>query len=262
MFGASFSHRAPGWRCRRSCLAAFSMVGVGYLVAAAVLLMREPSFFVDATNFLFAMASGVALPGHRPAGPSAATDRLRLPTTYALDILRIHALGTTRSPPSRSSGSRSSPPRCSRCGSASSPSGAPSTACASSVRSASTDSERRLDWLGGASDDHRLDHRHRARQLRGLRPLRRHPARAATTASSSTTRASCRASRCAGRQASRAALDGHRRPRAGDLLPRQPAARADRAEQPRRHARSRGHRSAHRAHPPHQLRARAGQGCG
>lgn len=92
VFGASF---APGaWLALPALgLAAFSMVGVGYLVAAAVLLMREPSFFVDATNFLFAMASGVAFP------VIVLPELLRpiayaLPTTYALDILRIHALGT------------------------------------------------------------------------------------------------------------------------------------------------------------------------
>jgi ABC-type polysaccharide/polyol phosphate export permease len=56
--------------------------------------MREPNFFVDAASFLFAMASGVAFPVIvlpvllRPIA-------FALPTTYALDILRIHALGTT-----------------------------------------------------------------------------------------------------------------------------------------------------------------------
>ena len=43
-------------------LASVGMIGVGYLVAAAVLLMRDANFFVDATNFLFAMVSGVAFP--------------------------------------------------------------------------------------------------------------------------------------------------------------------------------------------------------
>jgi ABC-2 type transport system permease protein len=92
VFGAAF---APGaWLAMPALvLAAFSMIGVGYLVAAAVLLMREPGFFVDATNFLFAMASGVAFP------VIVLPDLVRwvaylLPTTYALDILRIHALGT------------------------------------------------------------------------------------------------------------------------------------------------------------------------
>jgi ABC-2 type transport system permease protein len=74
-------------------IASISMIGVGYLVAAAVLLMREPNFFVDATNFLFAMVSGVAFPVLvLPAivQPLAYV----LPTTYAVDLLRVYALGT------------------------------------------------------------------------------------------------------------------------------------------------------------------------
>jgi ABC-2 type transport system permease protein len=74
-------------------LASISMIGIGYLVAAAVLLMREPNFFVDATNFLFAMISGVAFPVLvLPAlvQPLAYV----LPTTYAVDLLRVYALGT------------------------------------------------------------------------------------------------------------------------------------------------------------------------
>jgi len=74
-------------------LTAVSMVGVGYLVASAVLMLREPNFFVDATNFLFAMISGVAFPVTvLPAliQPLA----YLLPTTYAVDLLRVYALGT------------------------------------------------------------------------------------------------------------------------------------------------------------------------
>jgi ABC-2 type transport system permease protein len=74
-------------------LAAVSMIGVGYLVASAVLLIREPNFFVDVTNFLFAMVSGVAFPVLvLPAlvQPIA----YALPTTYAVDLLRVYALGT------------------------------------------------------------------------------------------------------------------------------------------------------------------------
>jgi ABC-2 type transport system permease protein len=55
--------------------------------------MREPNFFVDATNFLFAMVSGVAFPVLvLPAivQPLAYV----LPTTYAVDLLRVYALGT------------------------------------------------------------------------------------------------------------------------------------------------------------------------
>jgi len=74
-------------------LAMASMVGIGYLVASAVLVLREPNFFVDATNFAFAMISGVAFPVAvlpwfiRPIA-------YLLPTTYAVDLLRVYALGT------------------------------------------------------------------------------------------------------------------------------------------------------------------------
>lgn len=92
VFGASL---APGaWFALPAIgLAAVSMIGVGYLVSSAVLLIKEPNFFVDSTNFLFAMASGVAFPITvlpifvRPVA-------FLLPTTYALDLLRFHALGT------------------------------------------------------------------------------------------------------------------------------------------------------------------------
>lgn len=74
-------------------LAGFSMIGIGYLVASAVLVVKEPTFFVDATNFAFAMVSGVAFPVLvLPAliQPLA----YLLPTTYAVDLLRVYALGT------------------------------------------------------------------------------------------------------------------------------------------------------------------------
>jgi len=74
-------------------LAAFSMLGIGYLIASAVLVIREPNFFVDSTNFLFAMVSGVAFPVLvlpffiQPIA-------YLLPSTYAVDLLRVYALGT------------------------------------------------------------------------------------------------------------------------------------------------------------------------
>jgi ABC-2 type transport system permease protein len=74
-------------------LAMASMVGIGYLVASAVLVLRESNFFVDATNFAFAMISGVAFPvAVLPwfIKPVAYV----LPTTYAVDLLRVYALGT------------------------------------------------------------------------------------------------------------------------------------------------------------------------
>jgi ABC-2 type transport system permease protein len=74
-------------------LAMASMVGIGYLVASACLILREPNFFVDATNFAFAMISGVAFPvAVLPwfIKPIAYI----LPTTYAVDLLRVYALDT------------------------------------------------------------------------------------------------------------------------------------------------------------------------
>jgi ABC-2 type transport system permease protein len=91
-FGASFT--AGVWLAVPALtLAAFSMIGVGYLVAASVLVIREPNFFVDATNFLFAMVSGVAFPVVVLPWfiePIAYV----LPTTYAVDLLRVYALDT------------------------------------------------------------------------------------------------------------------------------------------------------------------------
>jgi ABC-2 type transport system permease protein len=74
-------------------LAMASMLGIGYLVASACLMLREPNFFVDATNFAFAMISGVAFPvAVLPwfIKPIAYV----LPTTYAVDLLRVMALDT------------------------------------------------------------------------------------------------------------------------------------------------------------------------
>jgi len=73
-------------------IAVVAMVGVAYLLAAGVLLIREANFFIDTTNFLFSIASGTAFPVTiLPAIflPVA----LLLPTTYAVDLLRVHAIG-------------------------------------------------------------------------------------------------------------------------------------------------------------------------
>jgi ABC-2 type transport system permease protein len=92
VFGASFS--AGVWIGLPAIgLGAVSMVGIGYLVASAVLLLKEPNFFVDATNFLFAIASGVAFPITVLPGLIRRV-AYALPTTYALDLLRFYALGT------------------------------------------------------------------------------------------------------------------------------------------------------------------------
>ena len=74
-------------------LASISMIGIGYLVASAVLMIREPNFMVDATNFIFAMLSGVAFP-ITVLPPVIQPFCYLLPTTYAIDLLRYYALGT------------------------------------------------------------------------------------------------------------------------------------------------------------------------
>lgn len=74
-------------------LAAFSMIGIGYLIASAVLLLREPTFFVDATSFLFALASGVMFPVV-VLPIFVRWVAYLLPSTYALDLLRVQAIGT------------------------------------------------------------------------------------------------------------------------------------------------------------------------
>lgn len=74
-------------------VAAVGLLGVGYLVGAAVLRMRDPNLMVDATDFLFAVASGIAFPILILPEPIRYV-ALALPTTHALDLIRVHALGT------------------------------------------------------------------------------------------------------------------------------------------------------------------------
>lgn len=74
-------------------LAVVAMVGIAYLLAAIVLLIREANFFVDTMQFVVGMMSGTAFPVTLLPGvlqPVA----LALPTTYAIDILRSQALGS------------------------------------------------------------------------------------------------------------------------------------------------------------------------
>ena len=74
-------------------LAVFAMVGIAYLLAAVVLLIREANFFVDTMQFAVGTMSGTAFPVTLLPGvlqPIA----LALPTTYAIDILRSQALGS------------------------------------------------------------------------------------------------------------------------------------------------------------------------
>ena len=73
-------------------VAVFAMLGVAFLLAGIVLVIREANFFIDCTNFLFGVASGVSFPITFLPGlvqPLA----LLLPTTYAMDLLRQHAIG-------------------------------------------------------------------------------------------------------------------------------------------------------------------------
>jgi ABC-2 type transport system permease protein len=96
-FGVSFL----GLRLRAEMLfalpavacAVLAMVGVAYLLAAVVLLIREANFFVDTVQFLFGMLSGTAFPVILLPGALQPV-AMALPTTYAIDILRAQALGS------------------------------------------------------------------------------------------------------------------------------------------------------------------------
>ncbi|MCA1569844.1 MAG: ABC transporter permease [Chloroflexi bacterium] len=74
-------------------LTSIGVLGIGYLVAAIVLRMRDANFFVDAADFLFVALSGAAFP------VIVLPDVVRwvaylLPTTHALDLVRVAVLGT------------------------------------------------------------------------------------------------------------------------------------------------------------------------
>ena len=74
-------------------LLSVGILGIGYLVGAVVLRMRDANFFVDAADFLFVALSGAAFP------IVVLPDAVRwisylLPTTWALDLVRGSALGT------------------------------------------------------------------------------------------------------------------------------------------------------------------------
>lgn len=74
-------------------LASAGILGIGYLVGAIVLRMREANFFVDAADFIFVGLSGAAFP------IVVLPDAVRwisylLPTTYALDLMRVAAIDT------------------------------------------------------------------------------------------------------------------------------------------------------------------------
>ena len=74
-------------------LTSVGILGIGYLIGAVVLRMREANFFVDAADFLFVVLSGAAFP------IIVLPELVRwiaylLPTTHALDLIRVSALGT------------------------------------------------------------------------------------------------------------------------------------------------------------------------
>jgi ABC-2 type transport system permease protein len=74
-------------------LASVGILGIGYLVGAIVLRMRDANFFVDAADFIFVALSGAAFP------IIVLPELVRwvsylLPTTYALDLMRVAALDT------------------------------------------------------------------------------------------------------------------------------------------------------------------------
>jgi ABC-2 type transport system permease protein len=74
-------------------LTSIGVLGIGYLVGAIVLRMRDANFFVDAADFIFVALSGAAFP------IVVLPDAVRwisylLPTTYALDLMRHAALET------------------------------------------------------------------------------------------------------------------------------------------------------------------------
>ena len=75
-------------------LTAVGVLGIGYLVAAIVLRMKDANFFVDAADFIFVALSGAAFP--IVVLPDAVQwVSYLLPTTHALDLVRVSALGTT-----------------------------------------------------------------------------------------------------------------------------------------------------------------------
>jgi ABC-2 type transport system permease protein len=74
-------------------IGSIGILGVGYLVGAIVLRMRDANFFVDAADFIFVVLSGAAFP------IVVLPELVRwisylLPTTYALDLMRVAALDT------------------------------------------------------------------------------------------------------------------------------------------------------------------------
>jgi ABC-2 type transport system permease protein len=74
-------------------ISAFGVLGIGYLVGALVLRMRDANFFVDAADFIFVALSGAAFPIVVLPDVVQWVSYL-LPTTHALDLMRVSALDT------------------------------------------------------------------------------------------------------------------------------------------------------------------------
>jgi ABC-2 type transport system permease protein len=92
LFGAEMAPRI-GIALPILALTAVGILGIGYLVGAIVLRMKEGNFFVDATDFIFVGLSGAAFP--ILVLPEAVRwISYLLPTTHALDLMRVASLGT------------------------------------------------------------------------------------------------------------------------------------------------------------------------
>lgn len=74
-------------------IASVGVLGIGYLVGAIVLRMKDANFFVDAADFIFVCLSGAAFPVVVLPDLVEWLSYL-LPTTHALDLMRVSALGT------------------------------------------------------------------------------------------------------------------------------------------------------------------------
>lgn len=92
LFGASLAPRLA-IAIPVLAIASVGVLGIGYLIGAVVLRMRDANFFVDAADFLFVALSGAAFP------IIVLPELVRwvsylLPTTHALDLMRVTALDT------------------------------------------------------------------------------------------------------------------------------------------------------------------------
>jgi ABC-type polysaccharide/polyol phosphate export permease len=93
IFGAHYSARTA-LGLPALLLLLVSLIGIAFLVASAVLRVRQPNFLIDTTSYLFVVTSGVLFPiAVLPAFLKFIA--FALPTTYGLDLLRAGALGTS-----------------------------------------------------------------------------------------------------------------------------------------------------------------------